>query len=188
MHLAVTILRIDNGLDFSKKITFGEDLPSIAPSNPMENKVKAVSDECLPRNQSLSQMSHGKRFFVFKLFFSQMKMFTTIYNEFHAASLNYKIQTPQEFGKYLTVGVWSLMRGMFHLLTNSSFLEIFFTILISKCLIIYIFHSQPAVVKWEQERWKELKHLENRKQGTKNQALKKTSAWFTGEFILHKTK
>ncbi|OXA61539.1 Bumetanide-sensitive sodium-(potassium)-chloride cotransporter, partial [Folsomia candida] len=56
MHLAVTILRIGNGMDFSKSVIFGEDIP--ASTMQAENK-SGSSDECLPRNQSLSQMSHA---------------------------------------------------------------------------------------------------------------------------------
>ncbi|OXA61877.1 Bumetanide-sensitive sodium-(potassium)-chloride cotransporter [Folsomia candida] len=56
MHLAVTILRVGNGMDFSKSVIFGEDIP--ASTLQPDNKSESL-DECLPRNQSLSQMSHA---------------------------------------------------------------------------------------------------------------------------------
>ncbi|CAL8122036.1 unnamed protein product [Orchesella dallaii] len=59
LHISVTVLRVEHGLDFSKKVTFdddGNDLSSIAESN--KNKLSS-SDESLPRNQSLSQMSQA---------------------------------------------------------------------------------------------------------------------------------
>jgi hypothetical protein len=65
MHLAVTILRVSEGLDFSKLITFGDELLYPNPGGNMQsgsnssNKAPNASDECIPRNQSLSQMSQG---------------------------------------------------------------------------------------------------------------------------------
>lgn len=70
MHLAVTILRIAEGMDFSKKLTFGEE-PSTVAKGQSDNKSKASSDECLrnnPSNHSLSQMSHGMPVVLFSLF------------------------------------------------------------------------------------------------------------------------
>ncbi|CAG7732395.1 unnamed protein product, partial [Allacma fusca] len=59
MHLSVTILRVDTGLDFSKTITFGDDTTLSPSPKPGEMpKSKSNSAESLRRNQSFSQISH----------------------------------------------------------------------------------------------------------------------------------
>ncbi|ODM98382.1 Bumetanide-sensitive sodium-(potassium)-chloride cotransporter [Orchesella cincta] len=59
LHISVTVLRVEHGLDFSKKVTFDDDendANSVVESN--KNKLGS-SDDSLPRNQSLSQMSQA---------------------------------------------------------------------------------------------------------------------------------
>ena len=62
MHLSVTILRVDGSMDYSKRITFGDDVPLSASPNKSGDmpKSKSNSAESLRRNQSFSQISHGR--------------------------------------------------------------------------------------------------------------------------------
>lgn len=59
LHVSVTVLRVEHGLDFSKKVTFDDDELDACNIIADTNKSKTSSDESLPRNQSLSQMSQG---------------------------------------------------------------------------------------------------------------------------------
>lgn len=59
MHLAVGILRLQNGLDYSHIITVDEDGQINEQSNILHTRTRNNSTDSLPRNQSYTQMSQG---------------------------------------------------------------------------------------------------------------------------------
>lgn len=60
MHLAVGILRLQNGLDYSHIIQLDEDGQINEQSMLNSTRTRNNSTESLPRNQSYTQMSQGK--------------------------------------------------------------------------------------------------------------------------------
>lgn len=59
MHLAVGILRLQNGLDYSHIINMDEDGQINEQSMANNTRTRNNSTESLPRNQSYTQMSQG---------------------------------------------------------------------------------------------------------------------------------
>lgn len=65
MYMGVAILRLQEGLDYSKVIADEDDLvngisPTVAAGEKGNIRTRQNSQESLPRNQSFSQMSQGE--------------------------------------------------------------------------------------------------------------------------------
>lgn len=61
MHLAVAILRLQEGLDYSKVVASSNGTNMNGPTEKNALRTRQNSTESLPRNQSFSQMSQGKK-------------------------------------------------------------------------------------------------------------------------------
>lgn len=61
MHLAVGILRLQNGLDYSNVIHQMDEDGQIHEQSLLQTRTRNNSTESLPRNQSYTQMSQGKK-------------------------------------------------------------------------------------------------------------------------------
>lgn len=81
LHISVTVLRVEQGLDFSKKVTFDDDDDTDWNIIAEATKSKSSSDDSLPRNQSLSQMSQGKLGNIRKkcIFFQQNSFYADVF-------------------------------------------------------------------------------------------------------------
>lgn len=60
MHLAVAILRVQEGLDYSKVVASNDEVMNGKTEKGVLPIPHSTSTESLPRNQSFSQMSQGK--------------------------------------------------------------------------------------------------------------------------------
>jgi hypothetical protein len=61
MHLAVAILRLQEGIDYSKVVASSNGTNINGPTEKNAVRTRQNSTESLPRNQSFSQMSQGKK-------------------------------------------------------------------------------------------------------------------------------